>query len=108
MPAGGSKEGAAAGGVDGRPLGELAEVAVVPEFNAKNSEFGKMFPAGGVNAGDPKMKQKKTWEINNLLYNIIKILIKIIDEQIKLLKNFINFINFLLNKNFHTHTRTLY
>lgn len=34
-------------------------MAVVPEFNVKNSEFGKTFPAGGVNAGDPKMKQKK-------------------------------------------------
>lgn len=59
LPAGGSNGGAVAGGVDGRPFGEFAEVDVVPEFNEKNSEFGKIFPAGGVKAGDPITKQKK-------------------------------------------------
>lgn len=77
MPAGGSRDVCAVvGGVDGRPFGELADVAVVPPFNAKNSEFGKILPAGGVSAGDPKMKQRKTWEINNLFDTILKILIK--------------------------------
>lgn len=54
MPAGGSRDVCVVvGGVDGRPFGELADVAVVPPFNAKNSEFGKILPAGGVSAGDP-------------------------------------------------------
>lgn len=60
MPAGGKRAFgcAGAGGVDGRPLGEFAEVAVAPAFSAKNSELGKIFPDGGVKAGDPTMKQK--------------------------------------------------